>query len=151
MQRAKKRGDEAAVREITQLLNHVRSVMEQDFQAQEGKKKPAKKKDPARRKRDEHEAKLRIIRQRIMERTHPVAGTRLRICNRHTKATYLTEVHAHDAMLDYFKQGGDPGALVYRCKTTRGWHFGHPGGWKSLERIINESAGDTGLLPLTRT
>ena len=65
-----------------------------------------------------------------------------RRCLKHGKIYYSTDTKAYKALLEYLRHPqGDPGAVIYGCRYTRGWHIGHPGGWKSLARVEAEASG----------
>ena len=77
----------------------------------------------------------------VMARTY-VDDRGMRRCKQHGKVYYGTEGKAHAGLLEYLRHPqGDPGAVTYGCRFTRGWHIGHPGGWKSLGRLIDEADG----------
>lgn len=66
----------------------------------------------------------------------------LRRCKKHGKVYYGKEGKAHAGLIEYLRHPqSDPGAVTYGCNYTRGWHIGHPGGWKSLGRLMDEAEG----------
>ncbi len=63
-------------------------------------------------------------------------------CKRHGKIVYRTTELAHAARIACIKSGTyDPGLSIFGCGLTHGYHLGHPGGWKSLQRIGELSGG----------
>lgn len=62
-------------------------------------------------------------------------------CTRHNKLFYPTKETAHDGLVEHARNPQmDPGAVAYGCDFSAGFHIGHPGGWKSLQRCL-ELAG----------
>lgn len=85
----------------------------------------------------------RALKRSAFVMTHTYTDERgLRRCKKHSKVYYGTEGQAHAGLIAYLRHPqSDPGAVVYGCQYTRGWHIGHPGGWKSLGRLIDEADG----------
>lgn len=98
----------------------------------------------AQRARDrQRQRKYDRVTARIQERTFEGRDGQRR-CRRHGKVTYRTEDVAHVALIEHARSPDvDPGLVVYHCEFTGGWHLGHPGGWKSLQRVM-ELRGGTG-------
>lgn len=64
-----------------------------------------------------------------------------RFCRKHDKVWYRTPADAYAALIECARGGRhDPGLAWYRCGFSRGYHVGHSGAWKSLQRLL-EAAG----------
>lgn len=66
-------------------------------------------------------------------------------CQRHGKVLHPSEEDAQARLIEITRGGThDPGLVVYECKSSGAWHTGHPGGWRSLGRLIEEGQSDRG-------
>jgi hypothetical protein len=86
-------------------------------------------------------------RAREMLAMMPIAGTRIRardgvrLCIKHGKRWYPSESEAGHARGEIIRAGThDPGLEAYPCAASKGWHLGHHGRWRSLDRLIEEGA-----------
>lgn len=92
-------------------------------------------------RRAEKIARMQAKDARLKRTTH-IGDDGLRRCNKHGKVYYGSAGKAHEGLIAYLRHPqADPGAVTYGCRYTGGWHIGHPQGWKSLGRLMDEAAG----------